>query len=167
MSTKTILFQLLPKGTYSNKGYVTTLSDQYLRFDIWLDRGTHVNNETMVEEQMATVSITGSNNRAWSGDQGIERLVEQYGNRVSPADRKKFFRIVDIWRAYHLNDLTAGTKKQEDAVAIWRLTNEYDFDKARKYLEEIGLNPDKGYKYGSSWLCRKIPDEDVTFLQNL
>lgn len=163
----TVLFQLLPKGTYANKGYVVSLSNQFLRFDIKLDRDTCINNETMLEESMDIVSITGGNNRNHSGDQGIEDLVTRYGSRVQAKDKQKFMHLVDIWRKYHLNSFTPGTKKQEEAIAIWKETNKYNFDAASKHLESLGLNPDRGYKYGSNWLCRSIPNSDIAFLRSL
>jgi len=88
--------------------------------------------------------------------------------------------LCDLWDRWHLNDLTAGTRAQQEALRL------PDFDpkaveyrgipdhyaSACKYLETRGLNPDPAvvigegthmkpgpYMYGHAWLVDKIPAE--------
>lgn len=66
-----------------------------------------------------------------------------------------------IWKEYHCNNLHAGTQKQEEALLLYftEIEEKYDYDKAKEYLSVIGLYEDRGYKYGSSWLLKPVPDE--------
>lgn len=71
-------------------------------------------------------------------------------------------KIVNWWRKYHLNDMHAGTPKQEEALNKAGITNwADDYDICRKYLASIGLLYDNGYKFGSSWLKEEIPANDL------
>lgn len=68
-------------------------------------------------------------------------------------DNSKFLRIYWWWKKWHLNDMHAGTEKQELALKDF----ERDYKAQRKYLESIGLLYDNGYEYGTKWLKRHIP----------
>lgn len=68
--------------------------------------------------------------------------------------RQNFDEILDIWKAWHLNDMHAGTERQEQAL---KRAGIRDFDAACKYLQEQGIYEDGGYKYGFGWLYKAIP----------
>lgn len=81
-------------------------------------------------------------------------------------------RFLEVWRAWHLNGMNAGTPAQTAALEPVRET--FDrmrwFDEARAYLESVGLQPDPAgadgtgetpYWYGSAWLYRELPAELV------
>ncbi len=97
----------------------------------------------------------------------MEEIVELFRDRVPLDEIVSFDRLVRIWRDYHLNDITAGTQAQELALKQWKKENKYDYSAARAYLKEIGLEEDQGYTYGTKWLARPIPQEDVEFLKEL
>lgn len=71
--------------------------------------------------------------------------------------------LCDLWDRCHLNDLNAGTTTQSEAVdaGLAKLGAKYDYDAALAILGEAGLIVDRGYKYGSAWLARKISDDDM------
>lgn len=72
---------------------------------------------------------------------------------------KQLQRIIEIWHEYHLNDMQAGTKKQTEAVNEYLAKgNKYDYSEICGYLNSIELYIDKGYKYGSNWLYKPIPE---------
>jgi len=73
-----------------------------------------------------------------------------------------FRKLHRLWKLYHLNDMHAGTVKQEQALDDAKKSGVkiYSYDDSCKYLESIGLLEDDGYKYGSAWLYRQIPDDD-------
>lgn len=77
--------------------------------------------------------------------------------------------ILPIWRTYHNNILNAGTRKQTEALALYleETNQEYNYDKAVEYLTLIGLVEDRGYRYGSKWLYRSVPENIVNALINL
>ena len=88
--------------------------------------------------------------------QAIDEIAKAYkGNPLAE-------KIVNWWRKYHLNDMHAGTPKQEEALNKAGITNwADDYDICRKYLASIGLLYDNGYKFGSAWLKEEIPANDL------
>lgn len=74
-----------------------------------------------------------------------------------------FIKLHRLWKLYHLNDMRSGTIKQENALDDARKSGKYlcYYEDSCKYLESIGLLEDDGYKYGSSWLYREIPENDL------
>ena len=80
----------------------------------------------------------------------------------------KFKKIHRLWKQYHLNDMHAGTEKQEAALIEAGLTGfASDYRKCCDYLESIDLLVDDGYKFGTSWLKRDIPVEDIAEIERL
>lgn len=82
---------------------------------------------------------------------------------------EKVQRIVAIWKRWHLNNMKAGSPRQESHLREHPLSYEYPtthFDEALKVLGAVGLNPDmkymrdgKPYQYGSAWLKEELPSE--------
>ena len=85
----------------------------------------------------------------------------------TPAQKK----LVEFWKKHHLNDLKAGTKAQTELLEEFRKSaenNKYDYTAECKYLEERNMLVDRGYKYGTSWLCTTFPqDELLSIIQEL
>jgi hypothetical protein len=90
--------------------------------------------------------------------------------------RAKVAEFRRIWGKWHLNDCTAGSPKQEEAVAQYRALEgrNSDYTKTKEYLERTGLEPDASflhngnpYSYGSAWLRREVPQEAINFLMAL
>ncbi len=82
------------------------------------------------------------------------------------AEKEKQFRAV--WKRWHLNDMKAGTPKQEEYLKDHPIENTADhYTRACEVLREAGLNPDNGYTYGSKWLREEVPEEVLEFLQSL
>ena len=80
----------------------------------------------------------------------------------------QFKKIHRLWKQYHLNDMHAGTVAQEEALEKAGLTGwASNYRECCKYLESIGLLEDNGYKFGSSWLKRDIPVEDLVEIKKL
>lgn len=79
-----------------------------------------------------------------------------------------FKKIHRLWKKHHLNDMHAGTEAQEEALNAEGLTSyASDYKKCCEYLESIGLLVDNGYKFGTGWLKRDIPIEDVAEIEKL
>lgn len=80
-----------------------------------------------------------------------------------------FRKLHRLWKLYHLNGLRAGSEKQEQALEEARNAGERlcCYEDSCKYLESIGLLDDNGYRYGSSWLYRAIPDDDLKLIKEL
>lgn len=165
-----ILLQLLPYGKFAQDNKYNTLSERFLRFDITLKKETHPRFDTLKSEEMYVFSMCGSSRKDCSGDQGIEELVKRFRCRVPRSKRADFDRLIEIWRKYHLNDMTPGTKAQEDAINEWVERGggkSKDYVATCNYLESIGLLEDRGYRYGSGWLCRPIDEDDIKFIEKI
>ena len=82
-------------------------------------------------------------------------------------------RVHLIWQRYHLNDMKAGSPRQEAYLAGYRQAfrdglsscpDNLSLDHKTRVdlLEKAGLHPDtqhNNYRYGSSWLYAPIPDD--------
>lgn len=78
------------------------------------------------------------------------------------------FRLQCVWERWHLNDMRAGTPRQEEAVRKWRpKADDPGFKAACKMLESIDLLTDNGYRYGSGWLKEDVPEEILKWLFTL
>ena len=80
-----------------------------------------------------------------------------------------FKKLYRLWKSYHLNGMHAGTVKQEQALDDVKKSGRRicSYEDSCKYLESIGLLEDDGYKYGSSWLYRVIPEDDLKEIVSL
>lgn len=79
------------------------------------------------------------------------------------ADTVRYFR--KVWSRWHLNNMQAGTPKQQ---AFLRENGIYgDYTKAGRALETAGLYVDNGYRYGTSWLKEELPPHVVQWLSAL
>lgn len=80
-----------------------------------------------------------------------------------------FKEIYRLWKAYHLNGMNAGTLRQEQAIIEkFGSENASRYSEECDYLASIDLLEDKEYlyngkpyKYGSAWLYREIPSDDI------
>ena len=80
----------------------------------------------------------------------------------------KFKKIYRLWKLYDLNDMHAGTVRQEEALEAAGLTGyANNYKKCCDYLESINLLVDEGYKFGTGWLKREIPAEDIAEIERL
>ena len=71
-------------------------------------------------------------------------------------------RLVEFWKQYHLNGAKSGTRRQMEAIENHHFVHiMYDYKEAVEYLESIGLYEDRGYKYGTGWLYRAFPQDEL------
>lgn len=113
------------------------------------------------------VSFTGEMTDGGAGqiNADLRRAAEAVGARDVVS-------ICDLWDAWHLNGLRAGTRAQTAALASMPPPIGGDhYNAARTFLESRGLEPDPagaalypergGYSYGSAWLHEVAPASDV------
>jgi len=114
------------------------------------------------KEKGLTLSITG--HLKDSSGQNYDEIYNQYivGNPEFPK-KAELARIIEIWKEYHLNDLTPGTPKQMEALKGKSL----GYKEAVEYLKTLKLDVDNGYSYGSAWLMTQIPHGIVAELYDL
>ena len=83
-------------------------------------------------------------------------------------------RVHLIWQHYHLNDMKAGSPRQEAYLAGYKQSfrdnnngcemDSFGYTTRVDLLEKAGLHPDtqhNNYRYGSSWLYAPIPDDVI------
>ena len=85
-----------------------------------------------------------------------------------------FVAIRRLWKAYHLNDMYAGTVEQEACLKAARNSGELigsDLDDEVKCLKAKRLYivkvDGKPYRYGSGWLYRSIPKDDIKIIRRI
>lgn len=100
----------------------------------------------------------------------------RYDNPIKPSgisfakgwNRDKWLDFLDVWKNYHLNDMKAGTLKQEEALkGLEAKKPDAEYDDKVKYLKSLGLYDDGGYKYGTGWRRREVPKDAIRFLTSL
>lgn len=103
-----------------------------------------------------------------------EWAISAYAPGIDAATVK---RIREVWEAWHLNDMQAGSPRQMAHLAAnpveWTYPESH-YVKACEALTAAGINPDqdhllngKPYRYGSAWLTVAVPDDVLAFLRSL
>ena len=90
----------------------------------------------------------------------------QCDSHIVPTPTQK--KIIDFWNTYHLNSMRAGTKRQmealdkiKDRLERKKICGYYRWELESRYLRFIGLLEDRGYKFGTDWLFRPYPKEEL------
>ena len=124
--------------------------------DFGLNKRVRAYIEIELREEDNTLSICGEIQGIAYG-QCIDEIKKAFGDTNSTVNILYYW-----WENYHLNNMHAGTPKQEEALNKAGITNwADDYDICCKYLESIGLLYDNGYKFGSAWLKEEIPSDDL------
>jgi hypothetical protein len=109
--------------------------------------------------ELVCVSLVGStyrNQREDCGGQCQDTIAQIWANEPSVQ------RIVALWERWHLNDMRAGTRAQEEYLRQYRpayLPPYSYYDAACVNLTAAKLHPDRDYRYGSQWLYEDVPQE--------
>ena len=140
-----------------NKKFIT--KTQVINLSMKLEPKQGKNYTTLKQGTYDVLSISGSvkdKSPSGRGRPSDNSWGQVYDSIKSPTPQLR--KIIKIWKQYHLNDLTAGTKKQEDALKRAGIKGgASDFDNAVNYLKNHNLSPDRGYSYGGGWLIKPIP----------
>lgn len=78
-----------------------------------------------------------------------------------------FSKLYKLWKAYHLNDMHAGTERQEEYLKQTKDAHRYDYNVCCDMLRDKGILYDNGYKYGTAWLYRNIPNSALEEIATL
>lgn len=83
-------------------------------------------------------------------------------------DNQFYTTLQRLANLYHLNDLHAGTQKQEKALIDAGL-NEFanKYTACCNYLQSINLYNDNGHEFGRAWLYWNILQDDLDLINNL
>ena len=95
-----------------------------------------------------------------SGGQNLHEISKYVKNPT-------FIKIYRLWKLYHLNDMHAGTVKQEEFLNQHFKDRYHSYEESIEVLQKVNLLIDDGYRYGSSWLYRPIPKNDLEEIKEL
>ena len=105
----------------------------------------------------------------WNTASGLRRDYLSCGQNLDKLislfpENELLTRIHRVWKKWHLNDMIAGSPRQEDFLAGKTAPNGDHYHWAVETLTAAGLNPDteylhegKPYNYGSAWLTSELP----------
>ena len=69
--------------------------------------------------------------------------------KLCEKDKAIYLEIFRLWKNYHLNDMNAGCEHQKEGIPVGE------------------IYPICGYRYGSAWLYREIPEKDLEAIKHL
>lgn len=88
-------------------------------------------------------------------DTRYSQSIKAESLRFAPGwDKSKWYKFLEIWHDWHLNDMHAECEHQE--ALGWT----YDTHKGQSC-------PECGYQIGTAWTSRTVPAEAIDFLVNL
>lgn len=107
--------------------------------------------DTLEEIENAKVlSITGD-----CGN-GCGQIVDSF----VPTPTQKL--LVDFWHENHMNDLSAGTKRQTEYLReAGVFADGWEYERAVSVLHDADLLCDRGYIYGHGWLYRSFDEAEL------
>lgn len=95
--------------------------------------------------------------------------IDGVADQMTAEDRALWRRIRQVWKRWHLNDMRAGSPRQEEWLRDHPVSYTYlqsHYDAAVAALTKAGLYPDteylrngEPYRYGSAWLFEPVPAE--------
>ncbi len=154
------------KINFGKIAFYSNLKTNAVQVEMELKQKECINYDTMQKQVMYIFSASA---HVWNstktdivaGGQMLDDLLEYIHTPL-------FKEIHGIWKEYHLNDLQAGTIKQQQAIKSF-IDNgfKYEYKEACKMLETVGLFEDNGYKYGHGWLCKEIPANVVERIKKI
>lgn len=119
------------------------------------------------------LSITGQEGRDHAGQ--IIMSPWHFTTYAEGYSAETVQKLRDIWDAWHLNDMQAGSPAQTAYLKAHPITDRANYYTAAvAALTAAGLNPapdyihnGKPYQYGSAWLCVEVPADVVQWLHDL
>lgn len=96
------------------------------------------------------------------GGQCLDDLLPYFKNN------KLFMEIYRLWKLYHLNDLHAGTKKQEKFLEYHNIKDWASrYDETCEFLNKNNMLYDKGVKFGTTWHYWDISQKDLEKIKKI
>lgn len=117
------------------------------------------------EEPVFTVSADVWNSKKTDilmGGQCLDELVPYFKNN------KLFMEIYRLWDLYHLNDMHAGTKKQENFLKKHNIKNwASNYNETCEFLNKNNMLYDNGVEFGTVWHYWAIPKKDLEKIKKI
>jgi len=81
--------------------------------------------------------------------------------------KDRVLRLLKLWDNWYLNDLITGTDKQMEILSRKGADEGTTYEEQLIVLRKHNLEVDRGYRYGTSWLCKQMNDSDVEFIKEV
>lgn len=137
-------------------------ANQKVTLDIRCELDRHSNDLPIDYDTLEPVENAGS--FSISGE--CANSAGQCYDEIVPTPTQK--KLIDFWKKYHLNTLCAGTRKQMEVLDkikprldAKKICGPDRWDIETRYLRFIGLLEDRGYKFGSGWLFKPYPQDEL------
>ncbi len=107
------------------------------------------------------ISLAGdlrSSSGAWEGGGQVGDYL--YGAEPYKGTRTDPTQLAELWEKNHLNSMHAGTTEQE----AWVARREEELGRKMttdERLKDVPADSQTGYKYGSGWLYKDVPADDI------
>lgn len=96
------------------------------------------------------------------GGQCLDNLLPYFKSN------KLFVEIYRLWDLYHLNNLHAGTKRQEEFLKKFHIEDWADkYYETCEFLNKNNMLYDKGVKFGTTWHYWDIPKKDLEKIKKI
>lgn len=158
-----------------------------------INKSGHCGNRVEVELELTDDNCFSAIAYVWNGNHSDVYMGGQCFDdlkEIPEVGKLPIFKeIYDLWKKYHLNDLHAGTKEQEDILKEAVKTGELEgyganyYKETCDYLESKDMLYDKEYlvekkqadgttkrvpyRYGTGWLKEEIPEGDLLRIKSL
>jgi hypothetical protein len=130
------------------------------------------------DDNFLTLSITGQIGNHSFG-QIYDSIMPSMMDELY-VDSDWLIRLIAIWKSCHLNDMNAGSELQMEYIDFYRnqflkTEGHIDYNQICAMLDQHHLlidnetnpNLNVGYRYGTSWLIRLLPDSIKEFFDNI
>ena len=112
-----------------------------------------------------SASLNIYKNLSWTtGGQCFEDFYQIISKLPDSPEKNFFNKIYKVWKNYQLNDMHAGTERQEKFLEEYYKKNPdepHNYNNEVKILGENNLYEDNGYVFGTDWLRRDIPQDVI------
>lgn len=136
------------------------------RFDVIDYRTPLISKEEAIKDNISfkALSISGvagptsDGNAKGSSGQCLDYLITP-GFKLKPGwDIEMVAKFYNVWKSYHLNDMTSYCSHQEQAGIVTR---------SKEPQTPFNCCQQCGYYFGSKWLGKPLADDIIQFLTNL
>lgn len=157
--------------SFGKVGYSSNKKVNEITIEIELkNRQTCIDYETLLPlENVPVLTVCGN---VWNSKKTDCEMAGQCLDELKDLlqTNKLFSKIHSLWTKYHLNDMHAGTKRQEEEIEKWRKENNltgWQFNRECEYLKSINLHEDRGFEYGNGRLYASIPENDLKEIESI
>lgn len=112
------------------------------------------------------ISMEFAHRNARDNDPRTYRPIQPSEISFAPGwNAETWYTFLDVWDRWHLNDMRAGDKHQEDILRA--VGHGKDYTETCAILSDYNLYDDNGYRYGNAWNTEQVAADALEFLRSL